>query len=108
MFNIGEEVMINENFWEYRYDNDPGVNDEMREYAGETFIVKEYYSKGIVRLKGTTWLWDERWLTSLSLPCTVTEDGIMNLLNDIIEVDSLCEAYQPDGDCDKCEMCKGE
>ena len=65
LFKVGEEVRIKDKFWNIRFNNDPGVNDEMRELAGKIFEIsgipnennKQYWLDN-----DGGWTWLENWL----------------------------------------------
>ena len=64
-FKVGDQVQIKEHFDDFRYEYDPGIDDDMLTYSGGIYTVRaleEYYSLPMYRLEGNTYLWDERWL----------------------------------------------
>lgn len=65
LYNIGETVHIKVDFNIYRYDDDPSIDTDMYQYAGQDCAVDSqsyWHDAPMYKLSGNSWTWDERWL----------------------------------------------
>lgn len=84
MFNIGDEVIITDF---PRFEDDPGLNVEMREYKGvQTKIksVSEQSDKWYILENCSNWFWDGRWLEPVAneILLQINENEIMTLFEE--------------------------
>ena len=93
MFNRGDIVKIKEKFWRKRYryykegGPDPGVAEEMKQYAGQEYEVTDVYNNVTKRyiLSGTRdWKWDERWLEPAG-NINIEEENILDVFNECLK-----------------------
>ena len=62
-FKVGQKVKVKENFYKIEAKYDPGVVDEMLEYAGrEDKISRIIDPDGLYKLESDIWSWAEEWL----------------------------------------------
>lgn len=91
MFEIEDEIKIKDNFWLERYGTDseggkdPGVVENMKQYAGRTFIVDNTANDHTTRrysLRGIPYWWDERWFEPIK-EIHIDENSIMGVFQDV-------------------------
>ena len=90
MFDINDHVKIKDNFFDYRFDDDPGLDEEMKRYAGKEFVVERIYQSNErykvtwYDLEDNVFTWDERWLEPVIATTfnPVTENEIMSLFGE--------------------------
>ena len=91
MFKPGDEIQIKEKFWLERYGSDseggkdPGVAEEMKQYAGQTFIVHHIEDGTKTRrytFRLVPYWWDERWLEPVK-EIHIDENSIMGVFQNV-------------------------
>ena len=84
LYNIGETVHIKADFNIYRYDDDPSIDNDMYQYAGQDYTVlnqTHWHDAPMYKLSNNMWTWDERWLE----PVTNVEEVDENEWDDIFK-----------------------
>ena len=80
---VGERYTIKEDFAEIYLDENehssPGINDEMLEYAGDTYTIKTINDDYWIFFEEIPWTWDIRWLKKEADPVIIEEDDFVSL-----------------------------
>lgn len=83
MFNVGDEVILKDNFWEgYDEINHLGITDSMKEFIGCVGVISERWISGNpkwYKVNGwQNWTYDEIWMIP-NQPIEIDENEIISL-----------------------------
>ena len=80
MFQVGDTVIVKENFNEIRWRGDPGIVDEMLDCRGEEFKIERIIDKQLYKIENIRWTWHEKWLEPAINVKEIDESEILSIL----------------------------